>query len=560
MKFASLLIALMVALPPCAAQTAQPAPSAPADHPAARIEGKTVNAVDNTPLRNVEIALMGNDTEGFPHAAKSDAEGHFSFPNVTPGTYYVSISRTGFVTRRSTRALLTNGGTITLSEGEKMVDAIVPLWPAAVIRGKVLDPGGEPVANASVSVIRPGRSKNIGRYNAAQSANTDDNGDFRLFGLAPGRYIVMASSSGGLAEMAGSFAGDSDTPKETRTVPTYYPGTADYRQATPITLRAGDELPLNIMLTTARTVHVRGSISGKAPPTTFVMLMSFNEFSLGGRSQVKDGKFDIAGVAPGRYMLQAISVNEGDLEPKMAHQTVEVGPTGADNIIVTLGGHSQVIGSVAAEGGKLDFKKLRLMLLPADMSEFGGGGIAFSGGDRESGRIKDDGSIAFKDLDPGRYRLMIIANSSGLEDWYTKSIRVGTQDVIDSGIEVAPDATLAVQVILSADGGTIEGVAVDDKEKPWPNVAVIAVPDSKHREDAQFYGNASADQHGRFKMRGLAPSEYTLFALENRDTVQDLHDPETLKSLEGSGVKVKVEERSRKTVQPKVIPISDDSQ
>jgi protocatechuate 3,4-dioxygenase beta subunit len=552
-----LFFALLASALICGAQS----PATPAERPSARIEGKTINAVDNTPLRNVEIALAGNDGEGFPHAAKSDAEGRFSFPSVAPGTYYVSIARTGFVTRRSTRALLSNGGTITLAEGEKMVDVTILLWPAAVIRGKVLDASGEPVANANVAVIRPdSRRKNpLRAYGLPQNANTDDNGDYRLFGIVPGRYLVLATGLGGSSGMMASFA-DSDVVKENRAVPTYYPGTADYSQATPITLRAGEELPLNIMLTTARTVHVRGSVSGKVAPATFVLLLSLNEYTFGGRSQVKDGKFDIAGVSPGRYMLQAVSVNEGDMEPKMARQMVDVGPTGADNIVMTLGSRSQVTGSIKAEGGKLDFKKLRLMLLPADMGEFDGAGFTFGGGDRDNGRVHDDGSVTFKELNPGRYRVVVSTSSSGLEDWYTKSVRVGTQEVTDTGFDVAPDASAAVQVVLSADGGTIEGVALDDKEKPWSNVAVVAVPESKHRQDPQAYGGASTDQHGRFKMRGLAPGEYTVLALEDRDLAEDVHDPETMKALEASGVKVKVEEHSRKAIQPKVIPISNDSQ
>jgi protocatechuate 3,4-dioxygenase beta subunit len=552
MKAFLIVFVSLIASVSSAAQTTPAA--ATAEHPPARIEGKTINAIDNTPLRNVEIALMGNDMEGMPRAAKSDAEGHFSFPTVAPGTYRVSIARTGFVPRRSSRATLNNGAMITLAEGEKIVDAVIPLWPAAVIRGKVLDAGGEPVANARVTVLRPSRGKRA-PLDMSPGANTDDNGDFRLFGIAPGKYVVMATGNTGM-EVALT---ESESAKESRTVPTYYPSTADFNQATPISLRSGDELPLNIVLTTAKTVHVRGNVSGKPAAMTFVILIGVQEFFLGGRAPVKDGKFDIAGVTPGKYMLQAVSMNEGDSQPRMARQMVEVGPTGADNIVIVLGGHAVVTGSVSSEGGKLDLKKIRLMLFPAETGDFSGG-FAFSADDRDSGRVNADGTVHFKNLDPGRYWLRVTANSSGVEDWYTKSIRVGTQDVTYSSIELAPDANVSFQMVLSPDGGTLEGVAVDDKEKPWPNVMVVAVPDATRRQDNESYGNATADQHGRFKMRGLAPGEYTVFAIEDNEAIAELHDPDFLKSVEPSGVKVKLEERAHKSVQTKVIPISGDVQ
>lgn len=522
----------------------------------ARIEGKAINAVDNTPLRNVEITLMGNNLEGMLRAAKSDAEGRFSFSAIPPGTYLVSISRAGFVTRKSSRVLLTNGSMITLAEGDKIVDVTVPLWPAAVIRGKVLDATGEPVANARVSAFRTGQGKRAARRDSSHAATTDDNGDFRLFGLPPGKYIVMATAMGEGMEPA---VADSDQGKESRSVATYYPSTANSHEATPIVLRSSDEFPLNILLTTAKTVHVRGRVSGKPAAMTFVILMAVEEFFFGGRAQVKDGKFDIGGVTPGRYMLQAISMNEGEIEPRMTRQMIEVGPAGAEDVFVLLGGRGKVSGSVSVEGGKLDLKKIRLMLLPAETSEFSSG-FAISGNDRDGGRVSDDGVVQFKSVDAGRYRLMVVGNSAGIEDWYTKSVRIGTQDVTYSPFDVAADANVGFQMILSADGGTIEGVAVDDKEKPWGNVTVLSVPEAKRRQDEQSYGHASADQHGRFKIRGLAPGEYTVFALEDRDSISEFHDAEILRSMESSGVKVKVEGRDHKSVQPTVIPISDEAQ
>ena len=541
-RFLLLLFAL------CAA--AQTPPTDTAKEPI-RIEGKAINAVDGTPLRNVEIALFG---EGMK-AAKSGADGRFSI-DITPGTYRVSIQRAGFVLRRRPRTELTNGAMLQLKEGDKIADVTIPLWPAAVIRGKVLDASGEPVSGAMVTVQNPNRLRGRGSMRwgiGGRPGMTDDNGDFRLFGLDPGKYVVVATPAGALGGMIDES--ETDPAKDVRTVPTYYPGVADQRQATPITLKSGDELPLNIVLTTARTVHVKGKVMG-AKTAAAVMMMSDN-FSFGGRAEVKDGKFDIGGVAPGRYMLQAVTF-EPDEDPQTTSQRVEVGPAGLNDIVLTFG-RATVTATVSAEGGKLDPKKLELFLAEADIIEFGsGGGFAFTNGRDDNGRINENGVAEFKNLSPGRYYLMVAAKTTGLEDWYTKSVRMGTQDVTNSAIDIAPGAHASLTVVMSVDGASIEGVTLDDKDKKWTNATVVAVPDAKRRQNREAYGHATSDQNGHFKMRGLAPGEYTLFAFEEPEWAEDLHDANRLKTVEASGSLVKLEERAHKSVQLKVIPAAED--
>lgn len=528
---------------------------APADAPKdpIRIEGKAINAVDNTPLRNVEISLMGENMR----SAKTGADGTFSLAGIEAGTYRVAIQKAGFVLRRRPRTELTNGAMLELKAGDKIVDVTLPLWPAAAIRGKVLDPGGEPVANAMVTVQNPARMHGRASMRwgiGGRPGMTDENGDFRLFGLEPGKYLVLATTGGSFGGVID--AADSDTGKDTRSVPTYYPGVADYHQATPITLKSGDEIPLNIMLTTARTVHVKGKVIG-AKAATAVMVMS-SDFTMGGRAEVKDGKFDVAGVTPGRYTVEAVTFEPGD-EPLTTTQIVEVGATGLNDVLLTFG-RASATAIVTVEGGKLDPKKLELVLTDADMLDVNaGGGVAFSGGGQDgNGKVNADGVAEFKNLQPGRYYLFAAARTTGLEDWYTKSIRLGTQDVTNGTIEIAPGANASLKVVMSPDGGSIEGVTLDEKDKKWTNASVVAVPDSKRRQNREAYGHATSDQNGHFKMRGLAPGEYTLLAFEDSEQAQDAHDSEKIKSLESSGSVVKLEERARKSVQLKVIPAADE--
>ena len=66
---------------------------------------------------------------------------------------------------------------------------------------------------------------------AASAAQTNDLGEFRLFGLAPGEVYVQATSRPDF--------GRSASPRPTVPLATYFPGTADVVGAMPITLAAG---------------------------------------------------------------------------------------------------------------------------------------------------------------------------------------------------------------------------------------------------------------------------------------------------------------------------------
>ena len=107
---------------------------------------------------------------------------------------------------------------------------LVALPRGSVISGRVSDEFGEPVANAVVSAMRYGYAAGARRLMPAPGQNsrdtTDDQGQFRLFGLPPGEYIVSAT----LRALAGR--GDRSSAENTGYAPTYYPGHTKRRRRT----------------------------------------------------------------------------------------------------------------------------------------------------------------------------------------------------------------------------------------------------------------------------------------------------------------------------------------
>ena len=98
-----------------------------------------------------------------------------------------------------------------------------------------------------------------------------------------------------------------DAQPDTRYLTTYYPGTYDAMQASAVTLKAGDEMPVNLTLALARAYRIRGIVTGiKAGQKAAVELVSKAGDSIHANEIGPDGQFEIRGVGPGSYMVGAV--------------------------------------------------------------------------------------------------------------------------------------------------------------------------------------------------------------------------------------------------------------
>lgn len=206
-----------------------------------------------------------------------------------------------------------------LKAGERKTDLNVIIQRGAAIVGRVLDENGEPIANANVMAWRrppapngaasPARPDLIPGGSAAQ---TNDLGEFRLFGLAPGDVYVQAASRPDF--------GRSASPRSTVRLVTYFPGTADVVAAMPITLAPGQTSgDITIRMVSAPAFQVAGVVfdeGGRPVENALVKLLLERTpgeplMSSMGRSQSarsdKAGNFTINGVVNGSYTLVAIA-------------------------------------------------------------------------------------------------------------------------------------------------------------------------------------------------------------------------------------------------------------
>lgn len=136
-------------------------------------------------------------------------------------------------------------------------------------------------------------------------------------------------------------------------------------------------------------------------------------------------------------------------------------------------------------------------------------------------------------------------------NFYVKSIRMGEEDVLDTGFDFTPGVAQVLTVVLNPNGGQIEG-SVNAKDGPAVAAKVTLIPES-HRSYVRFYKTTDTDQNGHFIIEGVAPGEYKMYAWEEIEQGAE-KDPDFVKPHESDGHKVSIQERAHETLQLKVIP------
>jgi hypothetical protein len=169
------------------------------------------------------------------------------------------------------------------------------------------------------------------------------------------------------------------------------------------------------------------------------------------------------------------------------------------------------------------------------------------------GTTKDDGSFLVENIAPGKYRLMVMHIP---KKTYVKSIRIGGQNVLDSGFETTAGVDLNAVVDLGVDAGEISGVVEGNNGHVVRSAMVTLLPNPARGERSDLYRVTSTDQNGQFDIDDIAPGDYKLYAWE--DVEPDSYmDSEFIKAHEAHAYKVSVKPKSRQQVKLSQVPKED---
>jgi hypothetical protein len=520
------------------------------------VEGQVTNTVTGEPVRKAQVMLRRAEPRPqAPLIATTDAGGRYILVNVEAGRYMLTADRNGFVRADSGgRGTARSAATISVSAGEQLKGMNLKLTPHGVITGRVLDEDGEPVVNANIQALRYEFVRGKRRLVPGGGVTTNDLGEYRIFGLAPGRYYLSARRFGihQVLTAAAVGAGAVSTPEpgpEEAYVPTYYPRTNDPAAATPLTLGPGDVARgIDLQLMRAQTVRISGRVVNNTGMTNRHIMVDLRPRQSAGAAQRNstsarntDGYFELRGVAPGSYMLAAALFVDRTFYS--ARAPIDVGAVNIEDVQLQLAPGADLKGMLRVEGDAALPPNLRISLTPREE------GVSFGGPPQGVG-VKEDGSFVIANVAADEFTL----NLRGLpEGFFMKQVRLGERDVTYQGLDLSQGAAGVVQILVSSQGAEVNGSVTDQDGNPVAGAQVVLVPEGKRREVMDLYRASPAGDNGAYQIHGVPPGDYRLFAWRQIEPGAWM-DPEFLAPIESRGDKISVSEGGRETRQLRILP------
>jgi protocatechuate 3,4-dioxygenase beta subunit len=540
----------------------------------------TVVADDDTrmPLRNVLVGLTRTNIEDIRYASTDEA-GRFRFDALPAGNYKLSAAKGAYIAiGYGAPKAGAPGAAITLKEGQIFDAMPMALMRGAAIAGRLLSRNGQPVSGARVQasqfVVVNGERRPRSATGSSGTATTNAHGEYRIFGLLPGEYLVSVADSGfvaqndvSAAELAWARQQAGPAPafgRPSTLAPTLFPGTPDAAAAVPITLaRAEERLGVDFPLQSVPVSRIAGvvtEVDGRPATNVRVWMVSAlaGWWSIPIRTAQSDsaGAFVFAGVPPGQYR---VSVQGGRVatqySPTTPARVVFMFWAGADltlsgqdvsDLTIRMQPGQTITGQVtfrgAAATARPDLSRIALRLAPATRTP--------PPETIPPAIVAADGTFKFEGVTPGSYRLTGTApNSVGAAPiWRPSSAMSGGVDVIDVPLVVGAGQNPSGLVVTFTDAPTeVSGNLIDAGGKPVPQIYVLVFSADRAdwTPDSRRVASVLSGDGGAYSIAGLPPGDYYLCGLTEIDT--DLKfDSIYLEQLVPSAIKLTLAEGEKR--------------
>jgi hypothetical protein len=520
------------------------------------VAGVVLRKGSNEPIHFARVTLESEGDTPVKLHAVTGVDGAFTVKDVPPGEYMLSVARNGYVNEvYGARHPMDPGVPLTLAPGKRMEDLIFRITPAGVIVGHVRDENGEALPGAQVTALLSRFADGKRTLIPAGAGTVNDLGEYRLFNLPPGRYLLSAAYEPN-SRMGAMFIGAMGVHEEREgLVTTYYPGTTDPAQAAAVNVDPGVEVrSLDFSLQPSGTFHVRGRVLGANSKDSRigggVMLRKGNgrltalTAEKSAAINEKDGTFDIEEVAPGSYEAIAFEFT-GDTQ-RITHRSVEVSGADVDGVELVFEPTVTVAGHLRWDANSTPANVPLQILLEPDDQLFGA---------RPSADVLPDGSFELKNVGVDTYSVNITGPAP---DAYLKAARYGSDDALTS-FRPGSGAGSTLELTVSSHGAHIEGVVMNADPVPVQGVWVTLIPDDANRKQKRLFQSMRSRPNGKFEFRGVAPGDYQLFSWDNIEE-HEWDDPEFLKPFKTKGVAISVAEGDAKSVDLTVIQTKSEEE
>jgi hypothetical protein len=528
------VLAVLVGSVTLTARQAQPA--------ATGIHGRVTSATDNAPVARARVLALA-DGSSDPHVAITDADGKYAIADLPSGAYIVSVSRTGFAPQTYGQGRQAASQPVTVTAGQSSA-ADFSLVAGLSLSGRILDEDGTPFAGAIVDALVPRRENGMETLVSMASGETNDRGEFRLFGLAPGQYYLTAADP--------AFRSVATAKGVLRYSPTYYPGVSFADQARAIVIGDGSTPPaIEFRLKIVPPASVSGRLvpdDGK-PLLNGAIILSASEgegvplVAAGDPTLRPDGRFTFPHVPPGRYQIRARAQTTPTGAALFGVFSIELAGTDVDGIVMTLRPGAVIDGRVKIEArAGTRAPGLTSLRVRAPLTD----GTSF--GDALTGTVQPDGSFALRGVMKGPHQLVV----DGLKDpWVIRRVDYRGADVSDREMDVNEREQLhGVTITITDVSNAVSGTVHDARKRPVADAGVLVFPKvpifwTRTNRRMRF---TATDRAGRFTIPGLPAGDYIAVAstwvdesdLGRRDRLRALQEVGVPFTLDGEGTQAQV--------------------
>jgi hypothetical protein len=505
------------------------------------IAGRVVEAdAAAQPVRRALVTVRG-DTLASPLLTTSDDDGRFVVDRLPAGTYRLSAEHRGFVAGNvGERRPGGKGAPVVIAAGARQ-EVIVRLTRHAVVSGTVRGPTMPLPAGARVRAMRrvtiDGGLRTIPA--PARGGEVDSGGEYRLYGLAPGEYVLAVESRFDPILIDEEQAGR----QILGFVTVYFPGTTELDRASEVAVSAGEErVGVDIAAQPVRlanlvaTIPPGGTTAGSGPFVQLVPTFGDPAQPKPGFFQPDTGHFVASLLPPGRYVLVA-GMTRGHVSgsERRSRTAQEVIVDGRDiQLSVSLEPGVVLSGRVVFDGDAPrpesgDTLGVRLQPVHVAKDAIGVSRVMLLA----DGRFNSEAMIA------GRHRFVL--DSSPTLRWTLAAATLDGRDILDGMLDM-PQRDIDGAVLTFTDRPSrLSGTLTDAAGRGASDYAVLVFSTDPRLWPAvsRRVRHTMTDGTGAFAFEDIAPGEYFLCVLPEVDEGLGT-DHAALSALASSAVRVTV--------------------